>query len=72
MDIPIMFSVEKKMSDFQDISTAPQDGTIIYIMDGSGHIDLAKWTWVMDLGEWSAEFGVCDEPEMWARFHLDA
>tara|TARA_R110002072_G_scaffold21764_6_gene76797 strand:+ start:1627 stop:1833 length:207 start_codon:yes stop_codon:yes gene_type:complete len=68
MDMPIMFSVAKQMSDFQDISTAPKDGTIVFIMDGFGHIDLAKW----DLGEWNAEFGVCDEPEMWARFHIDA
>lgn len=66
MNLPILFSVKKQMSDFEDIETAPKDGTIVFIMDQFGHIDLAKW----DNGEWNSEFGVCDEPEMWARFHI--
>lgn len=66
MNLPVLFSIKKQMSDFEDIETAPKDGTIIFIMDQFGHIDLACW----DHGGWNAEFGVCDEPEMWAKFHI--
>jgi hypothetical protein len=40
------------------IKQAPRDGRLVFIRDDYGHVDLAKWS----NEEWTAEFGVCDEP----------
>lgn len=41
-----------------DIQNAPKTGKVVFIRDGYGAVDLAKW----DRGEWNAEFGICGEP----------
>lgn len=67
-NIPIVFYRRIPINEFQPIETVPKDGTIIYVMDDFGHVDLAKYD---DRG-WTAEAGVCSEFTAWARFHLDA
>lgn len=67
-DIPVVFTKRIPISEFKTMDTAPMDGTIIFVMDDFGHIDLAKY----DEHGWTAETGVCSEFTCWAKFHLSA
>lgn len=67
-DIPVVFTKRIPISEFQAMDSAPTDGTIIFVMDDFGHIDLAKY----DEQGWTAEAGVCSEFTCWAKFHLSA
>ena len=62
----IIINLSKPISDFAPIETAPKDGSVIFIMDDDGNIDIAEWS----LGEWNAEFGVCGNPSMWAEVSI--
>ena len=62
----IIISLEKQLSDFLPIESAPQDGRIIFIMDEDGNVDIAQWS----EGEWSSEFGLCNTPSMWAEISI--
>lgn len=53
-----VFAIKLPKDHWWPIGQAPKDGRIVFIRDGFGYIDLAKWS----NEEWTAEFGVCDEP----------
>lgn len=57
-DMSSAFEVSIPEIHWHHISNAPKTGRVIIIRDGFGHVDLAKWS----NEEWTAEFGVCDEP----------
>jgi len=62
----ILISLSKSLSDFAPIDSAPKDGSVIFIMDDDGTVDIAQWS----LGEWNAEFGLCQSPSMWAEISI--
>lgn len=43
---------------WRPIRDAPRDGSIVWIRDARGNVDLAQWSHF----EWSAEFGQMDGP----------
>ncbi len=62
------FSVRIRGDMVSPMRTVPKDGSIVYIMDKFGHVDLARW----EKDEWNAEMGNCDVNELngWSPFYI--
>ena len=51
-----------------DIKDAPLDGSIVFVRDMNGHVDISRWS--KTTNEWNAEFGVCDDLTHFAEMHI--
>ena len=48
------------------IECAPLDGTMVFLRDADGWVDVAVW----DHGEWNCELGMAHEPTQYARLSI--
>ena len=61
-----LFIVRIPVSEFKPMGSAPRDGSIVYVTDAFGNVDLARH----NRYGWNAEKGSCSEFTGWYPFSL--
>lgn len=58
--------IDEKYIDWYPITEMPKDGTIVFIKDTEGNVDLAKWSF----GEITSEFGLCNDIKYFSELSI--
>jgi len=54
---------------WDDISKAPKDGQMVFLMDDKDEVDIARWG--KSTNEWNCEFGCVSVPILFSRLSIE-